>query len=427
MRGRGGKVGGLAGWADLEFAPEGVRGRAGMFRVARTKAGVWWMLNGADQPVFLRAVAVVNRTGRGGRGGGAGRYEEEVRRLHGGEEGFARSVAGRLHGWGFNALGPWSERALGGFYRTEVAGFREAGGAVIRGSGVDLPDVFESGWEARCESWAAARVAEVKPGPECVGWFSDDGLGWGGRSRSRPNLLQVCLSLEPSYAAYHAAWEFAQAGTEASLAGLGRRWGLNLVNKEVLRVRTREERGVETAGFLAEGERFEREFARRYFSVTTAALRRHDPGRLVLGCRFGAAPGAGVLGECVYPVVDVVSWQLHEVGFAALAEVCAPVGMPVLVTTVGLTNEQFRAQPERAGTGPTRMERMLKAGRMALVAACGHPAVVGYEWGRWVDGAGDKPPFGAGLVHEDDREAIEHTELMAHVNARAEGLRGREG
>ncbi len=57
------------------------------------------------------------------------------------------------------------------------------------------------------------------------------------------------------------------------------------------------------------------------------------------------------------------------------------------------------------------------------MAACEHPGVVGYEWARWADGEDDQPPFGKGLVHVDGREALENTELVAQVNARAERLR----
>ena len=52
-----------------------------------------------------------------------------------------------------------------------------------------------------------------------------------------------------------------------------------------------------------------------------------------------------------------------------------------------------------------------------------HPAVVGYAWSRWRDGAGEQPPFAGGLVHLNDAEAREHTELLADVNARVQTLR----
>jgi len=36
---------------------------------------------------------------------------------------------------------------------------------------------------------------------------------------------------------------------------------------------------------------------------------------------------------------------------------------------------------------------------------------------------GEQPPFAGGLVHENDAEAREHTELLTDINARAEDLR----
>ena len=155
-------------------------------------------------------------------------------------------------------------------------------------------------------------------------------------------------------------------------------------------------------------------------------MRRHDADHLVLGCRFEQPPGKAVLAECVYPKVDTVSWHCHGPDFAEQAELYAEAaGMPLLLTAFGLSNERFRTAPFMPHSGPTRLERMLRDGRKALTAACGHPAVVGYEWARWADEADETPPFGAGLVHVDDREAVEHTELIAQINARAEGVRRR--
>ena len=53
-----------------------------------------------------------------------------------------------------------------------------------------------------------------------------------------------------------------------------------------------------------------------------------------------------------------------------------------------------------------------------------NPALVGYFWSPWADLAEDAaPPFGPGLVHIDDTEAREHTELFTELNLRAESLR----
>ncbi|MBC8010608.1 MAG: hypothetical protein H7067_10985, partial [Burkholderiales bacterium] len=99
--------------------------------------------------------------------------------------------------------------------------------------------------------------------------------------------------------------------------------------------------------------------------------------------------------------------------------------MPQWVTGGGLSHGDFRKLPVRDGTGPTRLERLLRAGREGLVTACRDPRTVGVEWAHWADGGDDMPPFGAGLVHADDHEAVEHTELLSHVHVRARALHAR--
>jgi hypothetical protein len=96
----------------------------------------------------------------------------------------------------------------------------------------------------------------------------------------------------------------------------------------------------------------------------------------------------------------------------------------VLLVETSWTGEAFtRAPGTRDPRGMTTVERMLKKGRAALERVCAQRAVVGYEWAAWADAEDDAPPFGRGLVHLDDREAREHTELLSDLNARAERLR----
>lgn len=413
------------------FKSESLRGRAGFFRVGQTAAGQWWLVDPHNQPFFAKAVAAVNPHGRAGPlPEHAGAYAQAIWHAHGHEDpsGFARAASQRLRSWGMNTLGPWSEPALAeaGLYVTAIVDFRVAGVPVIRSPGVHLPDVFDPGWLAACDAQAAAAVAPWAGRTDFIGYYTGDAPGWGEPRADRPSLLQICLSLEPGFAAYHAAWEFVLAPHAGDLAALAREWSIDLPNKEVIRQRTLAERPLTTAGYLRVQARFSRECAHRYFTATSAALRRHDPDHLILGCRFSQSPGEAVLAECVYPQVDVVSWQCHAPDFESQVEIYAgATAMPLLLTAFGLSNERFRTAPFSAHSGPTRIERMLRDGRRALTAACAHPAVVGYEWARWADESDEVPPFGAGLVHVDDREAIEHTELVAQINARAEHVRTR--
>lgn len=420
-------------FADIR--PETLRGAANFFRIGRTDEGVWWLLSPEDEPLLLRAVAGVNRHGRAGPPPTLrGAYARTVEHLYGPAAGtgqdWSRTTAARLHTWGVDTVGPWADSDLAdrGFYFTALADFaRMPDFPVLHGPGLRLPDVFDPRWPAAAEAHASAVATPWARRPELVGWFTDDALGWGDVDPARPGLFQVCLSLEPAHAAHHAAWEFALAANGGTLEAAGRRWDLDLAHREHLRQLTRGDRGVAGAAFAEDAARFAREFARRYFATTSRALRDADPAHLVLGCRFSTPPPAAVRTACRAPDTDLASWRLRAgAPFAEQAAACAG-DEPQWVTGGGLSHGDFGKIPLRDGTGPTRLERLLRAGREGLVAACRDPRTVGIEWAHWADGGDEAPPFGAGLVHADDDEAVEHTELLAHVHLRARALHARGG
>jgi hypothetical protein len=380
--------------APPDFRPETVRGAAGFFRVARTHAGQWWFIDPAGRPFFARGVHGVAA-------------EAEA----------ARDPAARLRGWGFNTLGCGSDR----LYLEEGLAFLATvdfcgAGEAVRLAGVRLPDVFNPAWPR----WAGRRALEVcaplAETREVLGWLADDGPGWVPRpAAERPGLLQVCLSLEPGLAAYHAAWEFALALHQGRLETLARDWGVALANKEGLRAMTRAEQGIATAGYLRDDGRWSREFARRYFSVTAAAIGEHAPNHLRLGCRWRGPVTPALLEACA-ATADVCLLDHGELPVQAAA--------PVMLGDFSWTGADFRAaRGRRRGLGPTAVERMLRRGRRVLARAVAHPAVVGYVWSRWHDRPGEQPPFGGGLVHANENEAREHTELLTTINDRVEELR----
>ena len=417
-------------FADIR--PETIRGAAGFFRLGQTHAGGWWLLTPEDEPVFLRAVAGVNRHGRAGppptlRSAYARAVEQLFGVGPGGSQAWARHTATRLHSWGVDTIGPWADAELvdRGFYFTALADFCRADVPTLHGPGLRLPDVFDPRWADAAAAHAAAVAAPWSGRRELVGWFTDDALGWGATDPGRPGLFQACLSVEPALAAHHAAWEFALAANGGTLEMLSARWGLQIAHREVVRQLTREERGVAGEAFAADAGRFARELARRYFGVAAKALRAADPSHLVLGCRFATTPPEAVRAACAWPDMAAVSWRLRA-GTTFAAQAGAAAGAePQWVTGGGLSHGDFKKLPLRDGTGPTRLERLLRAGREGLIAACRDPRTVGVEWAHWADGGDEAPPFGAGLVHADDDEAVEHTELVAHVHRRARDLHAR--
>jgi hypothetical protein len=423
-----------ASWTGDFFHPAALRGTPGFFRVGRSVEGVWWLLTPEDEPVLLRAVAGVNRHGRAGPPPvRRSAYAQTVAHLYGEEaagSGWERATVARLHSWGIDTVGPWADAGLAarGFYYTALADFIRSGVPLLVGPGLRLPDVFDPRWLALAEAHAVNVTRGWTGRRELVGWFLDDGLGWGETAPGRPGLLQACLSLEPSLAAHHAAWEYVLALHGGQLEGLGRRWGQSFSHREHVRQLTRAGRALGGEAYAEDERNFGRELARRYFAVAVRAMRAADPGHLLLGCRFAEPPPSGVREAAQAAELEVLSWRLHANGrFASQAEQVGAGGGPHWVTGGGLSHGDFRALPQRDGTGPTRLERLLRAGREGLVAACRDPRTVAIEWAHWADGGEDAPPFGAGLVHADDTEAVEHTELLSHLHARARALHLRGG
>jgi agarase len=410
---------------------ENARGTPGFFRVAPDEAGHWWLADADDRAFFCKAVHGV-RAGTAGAG--------EVADAPDAAGVSIETAAVRLRRWGFNAVGADSDDSgqADGLAFFANADFCRAGVTIVA-PGTRLPDVFAPDWPRLAAEHALAVCAPLALERALIGWMPDMALAWAqpdaatalragpdalpdaGAARVRPTLLQLCLSLEPSFAAYHAAWEFVLALHGGKLPALARAWGTPLTNKEVVRELTRAESGLATRGYLRDLVRWTREFARRYFTGAAAAIRAADPHHLVLGARSVGAAGEAVRAECVYPAIDVPLIDWNEL--PALA-----TGGPVLADDVCWTDEKFIRPASAAGLAQalrrvTTIERMVRRARTGLERVARHPAVVGYAWRQWWDEPGEQPPFARGLVHRNGAEAREHTELLAEFNTRAELLR----
>jgi len=387
-----------------DFRPGSVRGAPGFFRVGQDPSGRWWLIDPDGQPVFLRGVHGVRAPGNQT------------------DAALPLDPAARLRTWGFNALGvsPDGAGRDDGLPFLGSVEFCQAGPLLVA-PGLRLPDVFDPEWPRLATAHAAAVCPPLAAERLLVGWVTDHRLEWAhAPAPGRPSLLQLCLSLEPRFAAYHAAWEFALALHGGKLDTLARAWGVALANKEVVRELTRTERGVATRGYLRDEARWAREFARRYFSVASAAVRAADPHHLVLGTRCGSRAGAAVRAECTYPAVDV--------GLPDWRELPAAGGLPpqpFLANDVAWTEEPVASTA--AARRPRRLttfERLLRRARTSLDRLARHPDVVGYLWSQWQDEPAEQPPFARGLVHVNGAEAREHTELLTAFNQRAEALHG---
>lgn len=390
-----------------DFRPETIRGAREFFQAVQDQGGRWWLREAHQRPFFCRAVHGVRADAAAG----------------------GESAPARLQRWGFNAVGADTDRALlvEGLPFLATVNFARTG-PLIRHGGARLPDVFAPDWMEKAALQAVEACAPLARERQLIGWITDDDLAWAQPQPaaegtvSPPTLLQICLSLEPSLAAYHSAWEFVLALHGGQLAAVARAWGTALANREGVRELTRAERGLTSRGYRRDCARWTREFARRYLAGTTAAIRAADPHHLVLGPRSRGPLGENVRAECIYPAVDVALLDAADVAAAGRLS-----SGPFLVDNVCWAEAGFVAAapaPHGRARRLTTVESMLRRGRLALERMARHPSVVGYVWRQWLDEPGEQPPFARGLVHANGVEAREHTELLADFNARAELLRG---
>jgi len=375
----------------------------GFFQVAQSVNGQWWLLDAAGLPRFVRGINEV-------------RLESAPA-----ENPATPHPAVQLRDWGFNALGWADDGALrdDGFAYFAAVDFCRTE-PLIQARGFRLPDVFAPDWPQRAHAYAGVACASLAAATGLIAWLPDAALAWADAQPNRPGLLQVCLSLEPAFAAYHAAWEFLLALHGGRLERVASAWGLDFTNKERVREMTRSELGITSRGYLRDEARWTREFARRYVTVVVPAIRAAAPNHLIASSAFSGGSTAAIL-AALYPAVDLalVSW-LHV---PPPGEVAGPV-LAIGVSPPATLEESVRAEiSPRRPARLTTVEMMLRRSRTALRRVARHPSVVGWVWQQWRDGVGDRPPFSTGLVHADGGVARTNVEIALEFNARAENLR----
>ncbi len=378
--------------SDLLRAPT-FRGAEGFFRVAQADDGRWWLVDPMGRPSWLAGLAV-----------GSG----------------IRPRSSLLRDWGFEAVVTGRPESESG---DEMAWLLTAGlsdgASWIRLGGARVPDVFDLDWSARVAERAHTVCAPLAEDPSVLGWRPDEDLDWAwDEPADRPTLLQLCLSLEPRFAAYHAAWEFVLALHEGRLDRIAEAWQVPLTNKELLRAWTNEDRGVTTAGYRADHRLWTEQCARRYLAGVATALRAAAPRQLRLSPSLGRAPTPPWWPEVAGGAVDLLTLRWAP-GLAPAA-----VG-PVWIEDFAWTDPRLAALPLQPGETEelTRVERMLARGRGELRRLAQEPAVVGWSWMRAPESVAPAPWADPSLVDGHGEEVVVHTEALAWVNRRASDWR----
>ena len=419
----------------LAFATCVANAADGFYRVAKDGDGAWRLVDPSGKQTVWLGVDHVKFNGF--------RCEAEDNRMHYRETNikkfvtraaWASNTVERLRSWGFNALGAGCDNVdlKGfGFGRTVFLALGDSATSDdeddnehylaknLHTPGTAFPNVFNPDFAERCDHAAAKACAANRDDTEVLGYFIDNELAWEGRNRgaTRPWGLFDAACAKPQ-------GNTARKAVEELLA----RHGLKIGDDIPIEIKQ------EFVGLVAE----------KYFSVTAAAIRKHDPNHLVLGCRFAGAIVPDVVWKAAGRYCDIVTLNAYaradiekgEVIFRynngylpigeALAKISALAGRPVLLTEwsfpafdSGLlcrngAGQRFDTQIERAWASKLYAETVLSL-----------PCVIGYDYFMWVDmpakGISRRFPEDTnyGLVREDGTEYRELTAALARVHETA--------
>ena len=390
----------------------GTKGEAtGFFRVEK-RDGRWWFVDpdghlflslGADviQPemttpaagrdAFFRErppTAVLPARERGGDRGVSFFTWNLLRRF--GESwpsGWIDHTLRRMDAWGLNTVANWSSQGLWEAKRKPYVIPLESW---IDGvSYLGLPDVHSEGFAKTADERASRQCAPRKDDPWLLGYFP----------ANEPPFPQKELQTV----------ELILAGPKTATRDALEKW---------LAAGDTEERRKEFVG-----DAFD-----RYVSITSAAVKRHDPNHLNLGMRSGGQPTAAeVRAARAFDVYSVNIYD-YEVPVARVRQIAELTGKPILIGEFhfgtpgrGLAASlvQVRDQAERG-----------KAYRFYVENAFAMPELVGTHYFQWADqpstGRFDGENYNIGLVDVTDRPYPDLVGALVETHRRVQRLHAGE-
>ena len=321
-----------------------VRGKAtGYFHTEKIHRR-WWLVDPNGHGFYFVSTDHINYRGHWCEKLGYSPYGRVAEQKYGSETNWAEETLRRLKAWGFNTLATGHSPSLRhhGLPHIEFLSF----GSTFSGhddlcprtTWTGFPNVFSPDWPRYCDLVARQKCAANRADPWLLGYFLDNELEWFGKNYKSEGLFDEAWKKPAEHSAKQAWIAFLKQALP-SIAAFNELFGTTFTDFEGLAADVqpqtpRNETGVKLAHAWVQ------RVAERYFQTCTAAVRRHDPHHLVLGCRFaGRAPEiwdiAGkycdVVSVNIYPRIDVERGVPEKV-FQQVTEWQHQAGKPLAVT-----------------------------------------------------------------------------------------------
>ncbi len=362
---------------------------------------------GRHEPVHSMAEAI------GGGGVCFNFHAANLKRIYGDawQEALRDRAAHRLKAWGFNTIGMWSRGDVleqSGIPFVVTAGSRSD--RVVAGSTGywgKMIDVFDPSFVEKTEASIASVAEKFRENPLVIGYFVDNELSWSG-------VPQGVLASPPDQPARIAFIEDLQRRYE-TIEMINAAWGVNATDWNELRAPVKL-----TSQSLEDLGAFEYRFARHYFDTVAAALRKHAPGQLYLGCRLTPMYAPRNVVRACAEVVDVISINAYasEIAQDRMIE----YGKPVIIGEFhfgALDRGMFHTGLVASEDQQDRARKYVRY--VESVAA--NPVFVGCHWfqymdqpltGRTLDGEN----YAIGLVSVVDAPYAELTDAATELHQR---------
>ncbi|NQT52024.1 beta-galactosidase, partial [bacterium] len=331
-----------AGRVPLPDAPKGKA--TGFFHVEQT-GGRWWTIDPKGKPFFIVGTDHASYKGHWCEKLGYAPYGRNMQRQFPDEAQWAESTAERLLDWGFNTVAAGHSPSLrnrGLAWKGFVAfgsTFSNISDLCPKTTWTGFPNVFHPRFAAYCDRRAERECARYKDDPWLLGYFLDNELEWYGKEHREWSLVDEVFKKRANHTGKQALLAFLKQ-RYPTIERLNKAWGTAVASYGALANSTTVLEHTTDQG-LEDKIAFLRVIAEKYFSITTAAIKRHDPNHMILGCRFaGRMPGGlgAIAGKYCdiytincYRTIDLETGEIH--GFEKdLAEWYAEVKRPFAIT-----------------------------------------------------------------------------------------------
>ncbi len=412
-------------WGGLLAYP---RAPTGFFRTEEIE-GRHWFISPDGTPLLAQGVNSMGPGSGTDQQTGLDAYGETVAANYDSTEAWAEATVQRLGEWGFNGGAAWMNSSLRGL-TTEAPVLYLSGTSWLEG---DIADVFDPEWATGVAQRALDGVAGRVDDPSVLGWFIDNEMRWGKDWRGTEDLLELNWALPPDGAGRQELMQFLRSTHDDDFEALATAWGFVPGQDGPADWDAWAELPEPPDGGDEDRAAWTYHYARRYFEVTTGALREADPNHLVLGVRWIGQMTPRAVVEAAAGLIDVVSvnpYTLAE-GLEELLQEQTPSfirsgealryfheasgGLPVLISEFG-----FRARDSGLPNTlpPIQLTLDTQTERAEAFAEYSHrhlrePWMVGLHWFEWTDqpagGRFDGENSNWGLVNVDDEPYAELT------------------